>query len=76
MFHVSFLIKEGRAKMIIDDDLPKIRPINQKKDGSKDGKNQGPDCKNQSILALTYKDWEELCDAFNVRNRFLRDDYI
>jgi len=76
MFHVSFLIKEGRAKMIIDDDddLPKIRPINPKKDGSKDGKNQGPDCKNQSILALTYKDWEELCDAFNVQEAMIHHD--
>ena len=38
MFHVSFLIKEGRAKMIVQDDrddgLPYIRPMKEGKPGA------------------------------------------
>ena len=38
MFHVSFLIKEGRAKMIVrddrDDGLPYIRPMKEGKSGA------------------------------------------
>ena len=38
MFHVSFLIKEGRAKLIVQDDrdggLPYIRPMKEGKPGA------------------------------------------
>ena len=38
MFHVSFLIKEGRAKLIVQDDrddgLPYIRPMKEGKSGA------------------------------------------
>ena len=38
MFHVSFLIKEGRAKMIVrddrDDGLPYIRPMKEAQSGA------------------------------------------
>ena len=73
MFHVSFLIKEGRAKIVIRDGLPLILPLSDKRSG-KSVEQQNPDEKNQAILGLTMDDWEELIEIFGIQEAMIHHD--
>ena len=78
MFHVSFLIKEGRAKMIVDDrddGLPYIRPMKEGKSGARDD-NDGDslDTRNQAILSLDMDEWEEMIALLDITKPMIHHD--
>nr|XP_036867036.1 non-structural maintenance of chromosomes element 4 homolog A isoform X1 [Manis javanica] len=55
IFHVSFIIRDGFARIRLDQDrLPIIEPINDESEGI----DQNTQIRNQGIIALSYRDWE------------------
>jgi len=79
MFHVSFLIKEGRAKMIVrddrDDGLPYIRPMKEAQAGAAHHANEDSlDARNQAILSLDMEEWEEMIELLNITQPMIHHD--
>ncbi|XP_036769923.2 LOW QUALITY PROTEIN: non-structural maintenance of chromosomes element 4 homolog A-like [Manis pentadactyla] len=63
IFHVSFIIRDGFARIRLDQDqLPIIEPINDESEGI----DQNTQIRNQGIIALSYRDWEEIVKTFEI----------
>ncbi|EGW11697.1 Non-SMC element 4-like A [Cricetulus griseus] len=64
IFHVSFIIRDGFARIRLDQDrLPVIEPvINEESDGIE----QNTQIRSQGIIALSYRDWEEIVKTFEI----------
>jgi hypothetical protein len=55
MFHVSFLIKDGRAEVSREDgQLPTIRP---KKKKDTEGASKGDEANNQVVMNISMREW-------------------
>lgn len=64
IFHTSFLIRDGLARMYLDDfKLPCIEPIEE--EAMEDGDSSS---RKQCIISFSPKMWKELIDAFEIRN--------
>ncbi|XP_069468069.1 non-structural maintenance of chromosomes element 4 homolog A [Ambystoma mexicanum] len=64
IFHVSFLIRDGLARIKLDQDkLPVIEPLKQD-----EGKaaNQDHQERNQGVISLSPQDWREIIDTFEI----------
>ncbi|XP_058527387.1 non-structural maintenance of chromosomes element 4 homolog A isoform X2 [Ochotona princeps] len=65
IFHVSFIIRDGFARIRLDQDrLPIIEPVNANEDN--EGIEQNTQVRNQGIIALSYRDWEEIVRTFEI----------
>jgi len=63
MFHVSFLIKDGRVEMSREPgEMPVIRPVKVKKTEG-EGKE---DKKNQVVLNISMNDWQQMVHNLNI----------
>lgn len=64
IFHVSFIIRDGFARIRLDQDrLPIIEPvINEESEGIE----QNTQIRSQGIIALSYRDWEEIVKTFEI----------
>ncbi|KAK2503680.1 hypothetical protein MC885_004247 [Smutsia gigantea] len=63
IFHVSFIIRDGFARIRLDQDrLPIIEPVNDESEGI----DQNTQIRNQGIIALSYRDWEEIVKTFEI----------
>ncbi|XP_005401974.1 PREDICTED: non-structural maintenance of chromosomes element 4 homolog A [Chinchilla lanigera] len=63
MFHVSFIIRDGFARVRLDRDrLPVIEPANE----GTEGIDHNTQVRNQSVIALSYRDWEEIVKTFEI----------
>ncbi|XP_049620456.1 non-structural maintenance of chromosomes element 4 homolog A [Suncus etruscus] len=63
IFHVSFIIRDGFARIRLDQDrLPIIEPVNDENERSE----QNTQIRNQGIIALSYRDWEEIVKTFEI----------
>lgn len=71
MFHVSFLVKEGKARIFVDTSnrLPKIEPI-------KKGQTQPEDlsAKKQVIVALSMSQWNSLKERLSIDGAQIHHD--
>jgi hypothetical protein len=88
MFHVSFLIKENKARMVLDEDnetsVPFIEPIKTKKadrdkpksSASAAGENAVLENRFQAIVSLTMEDWEELKDVFKITKAMISHENL
>ncbi|XP_004700946.2 non-structural maintenance of chromosomes element 4 homolog A [Echinops telfairi] len=65
IFHVSFIIRDGFARIRLDQDrLPIIEPVNMNEEHeSIDHSTQN---RNQGIISLSYRDWEEIVKTFEI----------
>uniref|UniRef100_A0A8C3YJQ8 Non-structural maintenance of chromosomes element 4 n=1 Tax=Catagonus wagneri TaxID=51154 RepID=A0A8C3YJQ8_9CETA len=64
IFHVSFIIRDGFARIRLDQDrLPIIEPVNL---NESDGIDQNTQIRNQGIIALSYREWEEIVKTFEI----------
>lgn len=62
MFHVSFLIRDGLARMYLDSDkLPCIAPVEE---GQVEA--GGASKRQQCVISISPKTWRELIDAFDI----------
>ncbi|XP_060027128.1 non-structural maintenance of chromosomes element 4 homolog A isoform X2 [Erinaceus europaeus] len=65
IFHVSFIIRDGFARIRLDQDrLPIIEPININEESQ--GMDQNTQMRNQGIIALSYRDWEDIVKTFEI----------
>ena len=61
VFHCSFLVKEGKAGISLDDGgQPVISPTRKKKGGNTQSVGDHHAEKKQVVMSLTMDDWEEL----------------
>uniref|UniRef100_A0A673SUY3 Non-structural maintenance of chromosomes element 4 n=1 Tax=Suricata suricatta TaxID=37032 RepID=A0A673SUY3_SURSU len=65
IFHVSFIIRDGFARIKLDQDrLPIIEPVNINEES--EGIDQNTQIRNQGVIALSYRDWEEIVKTFEI----------
>ena len=58
MFHISFLIKEGKAKILLLDGVPHIKPVKPKKNAeSFSGRDE--EMKNQVKIVPSHYQWSQ-----------------
>lgn len=61
MFHMSFLIRDGLARMYLDDDkLPCIAPVEEEMEGA------ASPSRRQCVTSISIKTWKELIEAFDI----------
>ncbi|XP_047458225.1 non-structural maintenance of chromosomes element 4 homolog A [Mugil cephalus] len=67
IFHTSFLIRDGLARMYLDDDrLPCIAPVEE---GEVEA---GGSCsRKQCIISISPKTWKELIDVFEIKESMI-----
>jgi len=68
LFHVSFLVKEGKVDIKVDEDLglPVIIPVGKARQGE-----GGQEKKNQVVMNICMEDWERLKEKLNVRRALI-----
>lgn len=64
LFHVSFLVKDGRVAIKVDDTsgMPHIVPV-----GRRQGTEGGSETKNQVVMNFCMDDWKKLKDSLGIR---------
>lgn len=69
LFHVSFLVKEGKAKIDVDGEggLPTICPL-----GSKNKEGDGDPIKNQVVINFNMAEWKMLVDGLRIRDAMIQ----
>lgn len=68
MFHMSFLIRDGLARMYLDDDkLPCIAPVEEEQmEGA------ASTSRKQCVTSISMKTWRELIEAFDIRDTMIQ----
>ncbi|KAJ8248195.1 hypothetical protein GJAV_G00239390 [Gymnothorax javanicus] len=67
IFHVSFLIRDGLARIYLDTDkLPYIAPMEQ---GEAEG-GEGS-CRQQCVISLSQSSWKEIIQAFDIKEAMI-----
>ncbi|XP_074640839.1 EP300-interacting inhibitor of differentiation 3-like [Tubulanus polymorphus] len=70
MFYTSFLIKDGHAKIYLDDDkLPVIEPL----EGGGEESNESMGKRHQMVMVLTKKDWQDIVETFQINEPIIPD---
>ncbi|RDD45525.1 EP300-interacting inhibitor of differentiation 3 [Trichoplax sp. H2] len=61
LFHISFLIRDGKVKITVENNVPKIVPL-QTVDRS-----ESENCnKKQTVISLDHNTWQELISSFKI----------
>ncbi|XP_068115517.1 non-structural maintenance of chromosomes element 4 homolog A isoform X2 [Hyperolius riggenbachi] len=64
IFHVSFIIRDGFARIKLDQDkLPVIEPVAQESESQADKDNQ---TRHQAVIGLSQQDWKEIIETFEI----------
>uniref|UniRef100_A0A1A7Z1Z7 Non-structural maintenance of chromosomes element 4 n=1 Tax=Iconisemion striatum TaxID=60296 RepID=A0A1A7Z1Z7_9TELE len=67
IFHTSFLIRDGLARMYLDDDkLPCIQPVEEG-----EIEDASTSTRNQCIVSISPKIWKELIDVFEIKETII-----
>ncbi|XP_068545152.1 non-structural maintenance of chromosomes element 4 homolog A [Anas acuta] len=65
IFHVSFIIRDGLARLKLDDDkLPVIEPVKDN-EGRKDDDHSNR-ARNQVVISLSHQEWKEIIETFEI----------
>ncbi|KAM9010724.1 non-structural maintenance of chromosomes element 4 homolog A isoform 2-T2 [Ara ararauna] len=73
IFHVSFIIRDGFARIKLDEDkLPIIEPSEDNEE-REDGHSAG--ARNQVVLSLNYKDWKEIVETYEITEPMISPPY-
>lgn len=68
IFHMSFLIRDGFARMYLDSDkLPCIEPVEEG-----DAENGETTARKQCIVSLSPKTWKELIEAYDITDTMIQ----
>lgn len=67
MFHTSFLIRDGLARMYLDDKMPCIAPVEE---GEVEA--GGSASRKQCITSISLKTWKELIEAFDITDTLIQ----
>lgn len=76
IFYISFLVKDGFAKIYLEDNLPVIVPI--QKEFTNKNENQRTQQKKQteniqSMISLTKPEWQEIIEVFEIETAIIKD---
>uniref|UniRef100_A0A8C8SI76 Non-structural maintenance of chromosomes element 4 n=1 Tax=Pelusios castaneus TaxID=367368 RepID=A0A8C8SI76_9SAUR len=64
IFHVSFIIRDGFARIKLDQDrLPIIEPSHEEEGRQND---QSAQVRNQAIISLSHQDWKDIVETFEI----------
>ncbi|XP_006025197.3 non-structural maintenance of chromosomes element 4 homolog A [Alligator sinensis] len=64
IFHVSFIIRDGFARIKLDQDkLPIIEPSNDNEGREND---QNAQVRNQAIISLSHQEWKDIVETFEI----------
>lgn len=77
MFHFSFLIKEGRAALELDDNghgLPYVRPVKIKKSLADKESGRSGESRHQAIISLDYDQWEDMIQQLELKEPMIKHD--
>ncbi|XP_005094508.1 EP300-interacting inhibitor of differentiation 3 [Aplysia californica] len=70
IFYASFLIRDGLAKVTLDDDsLPVIEPI-QKEDIENERSETAE--RHQVVLSITHEEWKEIVETFKIEEPLIK----
>nr|XP_009936057.1 PREDICTED: non-structural maintenance of chromosomes element 4 homolog A [Opisthocomus hoazin] len=73
IFHVSFIIRDGFARLKLDDDkLPIIEP-SKDDEGKKDDYSAG--ARNQVVLSLNHQEWQEIVETYEITEPMISPPY-
>ncbi|CAI9564507.1 unnamed protein product [Staurois parvus] len=71
IFHVSFIIRDGFARIKLDNDkLPIIEPVDQGSESQEDKDNQR---RYQGVISLSHQDWKEIIETFEITESMIPD---
>ncbi|GAB0136267.1 hypothetical protein EsDP_00004574 [Epichloe bromicola] len=69
MFYVSFLIRDGRVAIELDEhDLPALATAPVNREQADDGTQRHGASKHQAILSMDEQTWREIIEVFNITN--------
>ncbi|XP_062436616.1 non-structural maintenance of chromosomes element 4 homolog A isoform X2 [Rhea pennata] len=64
IFHVSFIIRDGFARLKLDEDkLPVIEPA---KDDEGNEDDRSAQVRNQAVISLSHQEWKEIVETFEI----------
>lgn len=66
IFHMSFLIRDGLARMYLENGLPYIAPVEE-------GEIQpgGAAIRHQCVISISQESWREIIDAFDIKQALI-----
>jgi len=65
LFHISFLIKEGKAKIFLVDEVPHIKPVKPKKNAG--SSNLDEEVKNQTVINFSMYQWRRIVNFLEIK---------
>ncbi|XP_058666564.1 non-structural maintenance of chromosomes element 4 homolog A isoform X1 [Ammospiza nelsoni] len=73
VFHVSFLARDGLAKIKLDEDaLPIIEPVKPSEGGEEDSRAAA---QNQVVISLDQREWKEIIETFQITEAMITPLY-
>ncbi|XP_071605727.1 non-structural maintenance of chromosomes element 4 homolog A [Heliangelus exortis] len=73
IFHVSFIIRDGFARLKLDGDkLPIIEPS---KDNERKVGNHSAGARNQVVLSLSHREWKEIVERYEITEPMISPPY-
>lgn len=69
LFFTSFLIKEGKLRLYVEDDIPMIQMLTEQEMQDARGASNKPSV--HQISSLDYKTWQTLIETFEITESFL-----
>ncbi|XP_067242486.1 non-structural maintenance of chromosomes element 4 homolog A isoform X2 [Chanodichthys erythropterus] len=67
IFHTSFLIRDGLARMYLDkDNLPCIAPVEEG-----EVEPGGASIRHQCVISINHESWREIIDAFDIKDALI-----
>ncbi|KAM9379555.1 non-structural maintenance of chromosomes element 4 homolog A [Phaethornis superciliosus] len=73
IFHVSFIIRDGFARLKLDGDkLPIIEPS---KDNERKVGNHSGGARNQVVLSLSHREWKEIVERYEITEPMISPPY-
>ncbi|KAM6130553.1 non-structural maintenance of chromosomes element 4 homolog A [Phoenicopterus ruber ruber] len=73
IFHVSFIIRDGFARLKLDDDkLPIIEPSKDDVGGEAD---HSAGARNQVVISLSHQEWKEIVETYEITEPMISPPY-
>ena len=64
IFHVSFILRDGLARLKLDDDkLPVIEPVQNVEERNDD---HSARARNQVVISLSHEEWREIVETYEI----------
>ncbi|XP_010002297.1 PREDICTED: non-structural maintenance of chromosomes element 4 homolog A [Chaetura pelagica] len=64
IFHVSFIIRDGFARIKLDED--KLAIIEPSKDNERKADHRSAGARNQVVIALSHQEWKEIVETYEI----------